>query len=135
MEGFDVRFRRFLRGSRKGTPVIIYVCYSCSSCCPSGFWTIWRISFCLDCNNSMFVTAVQAAARVNSGRFGGFPAVWTPVIVFCYSCSSCCRSGFWTIWRSSCCLDSSNSIMLQLFKLLPEWILDDLADFLLFGLQ
>ncbi len=25
--------------------------------------------------------------------------------------------------------------VLQLFKLLPEWILDDLADFLLFGLQ
>jgi hypothetical protein len=26
-------------------------------------------------------------------------------------------------------------MFLQLFKLLPEWILDDLADFLLFGLQ
>jgi hypothetical protein len=55
----------------------------------------------------MFVKAVQAAARVNSGRSGGFPAVWTPVII----CA------------------------LQLFKLLLEWILDDFADFLLFGLQ
>jgi hypothetical protein len=55
----------------------------------------------------MFFTAVQAAARIDSGRFGGFPSVWTAVIV-CF---------------------------LQLFKLLPEWILDDLADFLLFGLQ
>ncbi len=55
----------------------------------------------------MFVTAVQAAAGVDSGRSGGFPSVWTAVIV-CF---------------------------LQLFKLLPEWILDDLADFLLFGLQ
>ncbi len=39
------------------------------------------------------------------------------------------------IWWISYCLDCSNSILLQLFKLLPEWILDDLADFLLFGLQ
>ncbi len=54
----------------------------------------------------MCVTAVQAAARVNSGRFDG-SAVWTPVKVY----------------------------MLQLFKLLPEWILNDLGDFLLFGLQ
>jgi hypothetical protein len=55
----------------------------------------------------MFFTAVQAAAGVDSGRSGGFPAVCTPVI----------------------------ACLLQLFKLLPEWILDDLADFLLFGLQ
>jgi hypothetical protein len=55
----------------------------------------------------MCVTAVQAAARVDSGRSGGFPAVWTAVIL----------------------------CVLQLFKLLPEWILDDLVDFLLFGLQ
>jgi hypothetical protein len=54
----------------------------------------------------MCVAAVQAAAGVDSGEFGR-PAVWTAVII----------------------------CVLQLFKLLPEWILDDLADFLLFGLQ
>jgi hypothetical protein len=55
----------------------------------------------------MCVTAVQAVAGVDSGRFGGFPAVWTPVII----------------------------CVLQLFKLLLEWIPEELAEFLLFGLQ
>jgi hypothetical protein len=27
------------------------------------------------------------------------------------------------------------NLLLQLFKLLPEWMVDDMADFLLFGLQ
>jgi hypothetical protein len=54
---------------------------------------------------------------VDSGRSGGFPAVWTavPYLPAAISAVILC--------------------LLQLFKLLPEWILDDLADFLLFGLQ
>ncbi len=45
---------------------------------------MWRISCCLDCSNNMCVTAVQADAGVDSGRSGGFPAVWTPIPASCY---------------------------------------------------
>jgi hypothetical protein len=72
-----------------------------------GLPTVWTAisASCYLGSNLVFVTAVQAAAGVDFGRSGGFPAVWT-VVILC---------------------------VLQLFKLLTEWILENLAD-LLFGL-
>ncbi len=72
---------------------------------------------CCFTSYTVAVTAVQAAAFVNSGRVGGFPVVYTamPALPAAISAVILC--------------------LLELFKLLPEWILDDLADFLLFGLQ
>jgi hypothetical protein len=84
----------------------------------------------------MFFTAVKAAARVDSGRFGGFPSCWTAVIVCFLQLFKLLPEWilddfgrFPAVWTPVIIC------VLQLFKLLPEWILDDLAEFLLFGLR
>jgi hypothetical protein len=73
-----------------------------------GDFLLFRLQCLLAAISAVILCLLQLfKLLLDSGCFGGVPVVWTAVIV---------------------CL-------LQLIKLLPEWILDDLADFLLFGLQ
>ncbi len=64
------------------TVILCLLRYICLRFCRSGFWRIWP-TCCLDSSNNMCVTAVQAAAGVDSGRSGGFPAVWTAIPASC----------------------------------------------------